>query len=208
MSNALKTGYLAVVLAALCSAPLSAQLTIPQALTRAGESLWAGPSEPDGPPPSVEEIAARADLVVRGTLGQPRSYLSPDEMDVYTDYPIEHAVFLYNSPALSTARPGVVPTIAVTLLGGTVTISGLNFVSTHGSLPSLTPGSEYLLLLHQQDGKYFLAGKYYGAFAVSGGRLTALVRHRGFGEELTAQPLEEASEHLVSLVRAARGSVK
>ena len=100
--------------------------TIPAQLLQAGKSLKSGATIPSGMPPTVENLLSATDVIVRGTLGESRSYLSDDQTEVYTDYDIQNPQILYR------AHPGVLSEsepsrITVTLWGGTVTINGLSF---------------------------------------------------------------------------------
>jgi hypothetical protein len=78
----------AAALAFICSADASAQSTLPE-LARAnpGEKIVRG-IRSDIPPTSIEGLTAGATLIVDATLTKTKSYLSPDENYVRTDYQI------------------------------------------------------------------------------------------------------------------------
>src|SRR5262245_44850147 len=58
--------------------------TIPDSVARAGRRLMHLSSTPSGEPPAVQAILSKTELIVRGTVGKPRSYLSRDERAVLT----------------------------------------------------------------------------------------------------------------------------
>jgi hypothetical protein len=70
-----------VALVALTTVLVNAQrLTIPQHLLRASEPLVHGWSEPSGRPPTLDQVLQPTDLIVRGIVGEPKSYLSDDQL--------------------------------------------------------------------------------------------------------------------------------
>jgi hypothetical protein len=72
----------------------------------------------------------------------------------------------------------------VTLFGGAIEVDGLRFTSSHQALPSLEVGREYLLLLKQDHGKWYIAGRYYGAFRIDDDVLMPVTGKQGFGDEV------------------------
>lgn len=172
--------------------------TIPQQLARVGESLHGGPSIPSGPSPTIERILAHTDLIVRAVVGHPRSYLSDDQMDVQTDYLFDAVLLLYQGVPI---EPDVL-SLTVTMLGGTITMSGLTFTSKHEGLPLIEPGTDCLLLLKKVGNAYQVAGTYYGAFRISGEKLVPLTGDKGFARQLVGVPAGPAIEELVAQARA------
>ena len=186
----------AAVIVSLPDGTASQLATIPEQLAKAGRSLSSGASIPSGLAPTIDDILADTDLIVTGIVGEPRSYLSDDQMDVYTDYPILNPVVLYQSGVVA-SRVTNMPGIIATVVGGTVMIDGLTFTSTPEALPRLEPGSESLLLLKLRDDHYHLAGTYFGAFGISAGRLTPLTKKRGFASEYVNAAVPEAAKEFV-----------
>src|SRR4029453_18239529 len=125
--------------------------TIPESLARAGKSIGAGAGIPSGVGPALDGLLIDTDLIVRGVLGQPKSYLSDDQRAVLTDYPVLRASILYERKGL--ASPPDPVALAVTLLGGEIEINGLTYADRPAALPALTPGSEALLCLRVEGGK-------------------------------------------------------
>src|SRR6266850_255444 len=128
------SNFFTMLCVASLTSVLQAQLlTIPEALAKAGRSLSSGPSVPSGPAPSIDQVLAETDLIVRGVLGEPTTRLSDDQMEVYIEYPLRNAVIRYN--AISNGMPAARPSsLLVTVLGGTFIINGLTFKSVHGAL--------------------------------------------------------------------------
>jgi hypothetical protein len=191
-------GPLLVLSILVSSRPVAAQgTTIPEALARHGSSLERSVGVWSGPPPSVESLLSSTDLVVRGVVTQTRSYLSPNQRDVYTDYEVRRPRVLYRVGSSSDGRPGV-DSMTVTLLGGTIELNGLTFKAVHKGLPSLPSGEEHILLLRQSDSRFFIAGDYFGAFRVVRGRVEPSVRKGGFAEKYKGMPAAEAARALAA----------
>jgi hypothetical protein len=146
--------------------------TIPDALAQAGVSLSRHTTTPSGVAPDITRILRDTDVIVRGTIGPPRTYLSKDEKDLYTDYPLINPIVLFDPGVSSSRTPGLAPGITVTIFGGgTVRIGGLTFTSKPDALPELPTGAEALFLLKRVGDQYQLAGGYYGAFEITDGQL-------------------------------------
>jgi hypothetical protein len=123
-----------------------------------------------------DRLLGETERVVRGRVGRPApSYLSDDQMEIYTDYPIDEPLVLYDRDTTNSSKRS--SALTLTLLGGTVTINGLTFTSDHESLQRLQPGSDVLLLLKRVGSRYFIADRYEGAFSIQEGKLVPL--HKG-----------------------------
>jgi len=188
------------------SAPVAGQETIPELLARTGVSGVGESTTPSGIAPSLSQVLAETDLVVRGVVGKPRGYLSADERKVYTDYPIMDPVILYQPEVAKASRPGpnAVPVVTVTLAGGTVEVSGLTYTEKHEALPPLEQGVECVFLLKRASGALRIAGTYYGAFAVRDTRLVPLTRKSGFALELAEKATDQATTDLVTKLQQLR----
>lgn len=194
-----------VVLLLAASLPVSIlgqELTIPEKLAEAGKSLIAGTTVPSGPPPSVQEIIRGTDTLVRGIIGPGRAYLSEDQREIYTDYPIEKPLILFQSAPVSSARPGVMPRITVTVSGGTVTVGNLTFTSMVDALPTLQPGTECLLLLKRIGDRYQIAGAYYGAFGIEHGKSKPLTKKQGFAREYDGASAQATVDDVLAKLHA------
>ena len=76
------SGQVLLLLLAFAGTTHAQLLTIPQALGRAGKSLSGGPSIRSGPAPTLDQVLGDTDMIVRGIVGEARSYLSEDQMIV------------------------------------------------------------------------------------------------------------------------------
>ncbi len=106
--------------------------TIPERLAEHGQNLvhWVSVASGTMGDPKSDEYLRRYDSfvlgdtrrVLRGRVGIPAAaYLSDDQMEVHTDYPVEPAVILYDADAAQPHLPTPLPRATVTLLGGTIT---------------------------------------------------------------------------------------
>jgi len=193
-----------LALSSLWSGSASSQSpTIPEMLAKAGTPLTLNLDVPSGPAPSVDQLLETTDVVVRGVVEAPRSYMSPDERDVWTDYVIRNPRILYQSSPDLSHKPGTTAAFTVTIYGGAIEINGLAFKSDHAALPLLTAGQEYLLLLQQRDRKYFIAERYFGAFRVANGSVEPSTKKNGFAEDYKGQPVADVEAALVAKAKRA-----
>lgn len=186
-------------------APAAAQQeTIPQAIARGatGRVSSAGSGVLANPP----NFLADTNLIVRGVVGEPRSFLSDDEMNIYTEYPLLNTVTLYDSDVTASARPGPVSRrpIAVVQLGGTMTINGREFRQFEEALPPLRPGTECLFLLQRIGERHYIVGFYHGALAIVDGKLQPLAARPIFESEYSGLTLSQGIATIVDRVHAAR----
>lgn len=190
--NTVKTKYIIAV--AACVSSLNtlayAQSTIPALLSREGTPLTRGVSTPSGLPPSISQVLAVTDTVVRGIVGKGSSHLTADQEYVVTDYPIESTNVLYSRDVTTSPVPGAQIPFVVRVLGGTVAIGGLTFTEVRNALPELVTGTDCLLFLRRVDDHYEIAATYYGAFSIINNGVTPLVRKEGFALEYRNGALE------------------
>jgi hypothetical protein len=177
--------------------------TIPQLLAKEGHSLGRSVEVETGPPPSVESVLRKTDLIVQGFIGTSKAYLSNDQTDVYTEYSIERFTVLYPSSAAPVgSRPGQPTSITFTQPGGIVTINGLTFSVSHKELPPLTPGIECVFLLRREGATYRIVGTYYGIFGLDGESLSPMAKTGGFADSLRRLKAADAVVRLVSARKA------
>lgn len=174
--------------------------TIPESVAKGAVAALS--TVPSGPTPSVADLLRITDVVVKGTIGQPRSYLSGDQRDIYTDYAISDPVFIYQLHLTPSRTPGVLPTVTVTLRGGTVMVNGLSFTATEPALRPLQPGSQALFLLQHVGDKYRVAGWYFGAFGIKDGRVIPLNARDDFAPEYRNVALSDAVDSMIATLRA------
>jgi hypothetical protein len=193
------------LLAATSVASTGAQLeTIPERLAKAGRSLGNSTTVPSGLPPTIQEIVRQSDLIVLGTISNPRSYLSDDQTEVFTDYSVLRPVTLFTSTVARVPGPVADANLTVTFLGGKVTINGLVFSAEHEALPLPEPGTECVLLLKRVGGRHFVSGRYFGMFQTSGDRVTPLVRKPGFASEYAGATGRQFADEMTRIARESR----
>jgi len=180
--------------------------TIPESLARAGTSLQSGASMPSGAAPAVDRVLEQTDVIVRGTVGQPRSYLSDDLTEVLSDYPLSDAEVLY---ARSELR-GTIDTasFAATIHGGVVEINHLTFSTAHAGLPRLNPGSRAVLCLQKDGARFMIALRFFGAFEITGDELVPTTTKTGFAPEMRGVPMAQALAALVTRAGAVHRRVE
>jgi hypothetical protein len=178
-----------------------AQETIPEAVARGATSRASTPGS--GRPEALTTLLRRADVIVRGVVGVPRSYLSDDRQSLFSDYPIQNPVYVYRREEPVFIVPGVPPPLLVTIRGGRIEIGGVLFTESDGSLPRLMPGADVVLVLERTDGKYRPAGGgHLGAFAVVNERLVRLTGRRGFAPEMEGRIAVEAIAEMTRIATA------
>ena len=175
-------------------------LTVPQSIARGMLSRFTTP--PSGAPPTIDELLLSTDMVVIGTIGEPRSYLSEDQLDVLTDYPVMNARILSPVDVFTARKPESLATVTVTQLGGTLLLGGQTFTQTEAGLAPLSPGIQALLLLKRIGEKYRIAGTYFGVFEIAAGRLRPLVNKRTFALNYRDAPAEQAAAEMVARLPA------
>jgi hypothetical protein len=193
-----------VVLVMLWSPTISGQTgqTIPEMVAAGGG--WGGPSVPSGVRPGMMAgVLNRTDTLVRGIVGEPHpSYLSEDQREVFTDYPILSPTVLYQETLALSDRPGIVKGIAVAVRGGSILVNGIPFTAKYDGQPQLKPGTEYLFLLRKDKEKYRVVGDYYGIFGTVDGRFGPLFRPSEFAQEYVDLGIDAAAERMVALLHS------
>lgn len=185
----------AVLLAVVGSASVQTQSeTVLDAIKRGSTGSFR--TSPSGRPPSIEQVLRETDVIVRGVVGQPVSYLSDDQRNVYTDYPIHAPVIVQSREPLS-----AMSAIAVTQLGGTVVIDKKSFTQIEDGLRALEPGTEGLFLLKQIGKRLMIAEVFFGAFRISDEKLFPLTSKQGFASDYAGRSVDEAASHFADLLR-------
>lgn len=203
MPRKLLTRSLLALAAVAVSISVHAQReTIPEAIARGATGRTR--SAPSGATPTIAELVRDTDAVVRGIVGVHRSYLSEDKRDIYTEYTIIQPEILYQADVVTTATPGVLPTITIAQLGGTVAVNGVEFTQTELGLRLLQTGTEGLFLLKRVGNRYHIVRTFYGAFAISNGKLVPLTPRDDFAPEYRDAPAAQAAEEMVTRLRTLR----
>jgi hypothetical protein len=151
----------------------------------------------------VHSLLDTTDMLVLGRLGEPQSYLSDDQMRVFTDYQLnEPDVFFERTPSVA-APVGSPRSIIVTQRGGTINVQGIWFTESHDALKPLKPGSEVLCLLKRAGAKYQITGyvEDYGVFAVENDLLKPLYSREDFAPDYRGRPLRDAVQSMVAVLQ-------
>jgi hypothetical protein len=176
------------------------QETIPEAIARGATGRFR--TAPSGVAPSFDEVLKNTDLIVRGFVGEHRSYLSSDQTNIYTEYELRNISVLHQSRPFAAGKPGAQESLTVKQLGGTVRVNGVAFTQIEDGLPPLTQGSEALFLLTRTPEGYVVAGKFYGAFGIQDGKLVPLTKVGSFAPEYRNNPVAEDIAKIVAQARA------
>lgn len=129
-------------------------------------------------PMALREIVGGAEIIIEATVHRIKTYLSPDECYLLTDYAVTpRAMIAGTIPAAS--KPGPQP-LVITQFGGDTVIDGVKATVRDRQLPPL-PSTEPLILFlvrsSQDKSKYELVGTVNGAFRVDvGGRVRSLMK--------------------------------
>jgi hypothetical protein len=162
----------------------------------------------DVEPSTLEELMSGAALVLEATVSDGKSYLSPDEQYVFTDYQLVPLRVFAGGVAPGQSVPGPSPSLTLATYGGDLVVDGVKVSGWNYAMAPLHGGGRYLLFLvpFGPDGKFELCRA--GAFEINGQRLKSIVtrdsRHV-FGEILTA-PFDDTVSRIRTLAasRSAR----
>jgi len=153
----------------------------------------------------LETLAEEATLVVVGRLHQDRSYLTPNEMDILTDYRIQPDRILAGTLPVTRNAPSPSATPTLTMYGGTVVIEGVSVATVDYSIELPLSGGSYLMFLRpfgKDIGRYQLVRG--GLFEFQAGRMRALLKRAETStpyKELTDLPVSIAVEEIARRVR-------
>jgi hypothetical protein len=188
-----------VMLLSLFSGVVTAQpATIPESMAAGATARF---TTMCGPSPTIDAMLARTALVVRGTAGVPRPYLSDDEREVLTDVPIIGAVVLFDAatPAAGPAFPS--REVLVTWPGGRIIIGGQPFEERLSGLQPLEPGTDVLLLLERSGGRLAPVLRYHGAVAPDAAGPRPLVTSRRFVPSYRGASAEDVIDDVLRRLR-------
>lgn len=176
--------------------------SIPEAVAAGAVSSVA--TTPSGPVPRVDDLLRTADLVVVGTVGEPHSYLSDDQRDIYTDYSLLGSVVLFDSRFGALSAPHGDPTVTVTQRGGTLLVHGVMFTHKESALAPLRAGREGLFILQRLGNRYLIAHRYFGAFDLTDGTMIPLAAREDFGDRYRGMDARSAVDAISARIRVLR----
>jgi hypothetical protein len=150
---------------------------------------------------SLQQLVAKSDLIVRGVLGEPRTYVSDDGQSIYTDFPLTPTDFIYSPSVQTSAKPSLAPSIVITLLGGNVVLEGRPVSWVHKATPILRRGNEGIFLLTRRQGKMFLVFNYLGAFDIDSDVATPASRLAGLPKSVGEKPVSTMRTEIVEALK-------
>lgn len=146
----------------------------------------------DVQPATLRELTESAELVLEATVSKLKSYLTPDEENILTDYQIVPVrVFVSRVPA-GRGAPGPAVPLVLTMYGGDLTIDGTRVSVVDHAVKRLQAGRRYLLFLQRfgSQGHFQLQGG--GAFEIDSQELkTILARDENIYREFVETPFNE-----------------
>ena len=121
---------------------------------------WAGP-----PLASIVEFA---DTAMEGTVQSVRTYPTPDDRDIFTEYQIATQQIIFQRLVQTAVKPGPPPTTIFKARGGTVIFDGYPFTLSGNERTRLTVGDHVLLFgrYDRIDGKWLFGDR--DVFHISG----------------------------------------
>jgi hypothetical protein len=168
----MRSSYMTVIFSIFSATLASAQSpTIPEAVAAMRPGPYVTSRITEIAPPPFEAIVKSADLIVHGSLKKLRTYLSPDQRTLYTDFEVVPTNTIAAREFPPNAKPGPSPVI-LRQWGGETQIDGVLVKISEEGFP-LLPVDEPLLLImkfNADAGKYEVAGTFGGAFQLQQGR--------------------------------------
>ena len=156
---------------AFVAVPSGQRLTIPEAVRRMAPGPYVTSRIRELSPLPFGDMVHRSDMIVQGTLKNPRVYLSADQTALYTDYDLLPIRVIADRGTNSGSRvPGPPRPIVVRQWGGETTIEGVKVKIYDENLAPLPIDTQLLLfLVYDRDaGEYDLFDGIVGAFSLSG----------------------------------------
>jgi hypothetical protein len=112
-------------------------------------------------------------------LAKPRSYLTPDDQQILTDYALADVQVVAGAfPVFSSPIPSKPTPIVLVVFGGEVMVNGTRVIAENANMAEqLKEGGEYLLFLKKlgtEPGRY--RPYRYGMFRIERGHATAVIK--------------------------------
>ena len=163
----------------------------------------------DIPSSTLEELTRGAELVLDATLTTVKSYLTPDEKDILTDYEMAPNRIFLGELSPVRAMPGITTPLILAVYGGEMTIEGRTVAVVDHAFTRPKHGGRYLLFLRRYgtEGRYqFYEG---GAFEITSQGLKALASRDGdtLFKDIVGHPLITSQYELRTSLRRSRGEL-
>jgi hypothetical protein len=197
------------ILLSMCifgAASLSAQINGPESLrdlcSVAGEKGVHISVVYDTPPPlPFENTLKAADLIVRGTVGAPRSQLSNDGRDILTTFELLAPQTLFALRPQSLAKPEPASRMTFTLRGGTVTLGDCTATLAYDGMPVVQRGTDVIFLMRETANGIF-APLHVGMFAVGPQGVRPMLRGHGEHLKFEGRPADQFISEIVAARKA------
>jgi hypothetical protein len=134
-------------------------------------------------PSPFEPMVSSADLIVHATVRPIRTYLSEDQVELFTDYVVTPLRIMYERSLRPSKTPGAVAPIALTVWGGRTMLEGVEVELRDKDAPRLDDNSEVVLYLREDTGGSFrLVSEVTGALGVTAGKVNFLNREQAYDD--------------------------
>jgi hypothetical protein len=112
-----------------------------------------------GPP--LGSIVNFADIAVEGTVLSSRTYATPDDRDIFTEYQIAPRQVIFQRTVVAASKPGPPPPTIFKARGGTVIFDGFPFTLSGNERTQLTIGAHLVLFGRYDpvDGKWLFGNR-------------------------------------------------
>ena len=135
-------------------------------------------------PVELESLTLGADIIVQATVRPLKSYLSPDERELFTDYLVTPTRIFSQRIPLTSAVPGPPSSVVLTRWGGTAIVEGVQVTLVDVNTPPLEEGVEYILFLRrdkQGKGTFRDVHEVAGTWSVTNGTVRLLAKAEAYG---------------------------
>jgi hypothetical protein len=153
---------------------------------------------------NFEDVAAKSDLIVRGTVKRVTTRLSNDGEYVVTDFEII-PVQVYKGVRNAITAPGTTNPLIVERVGGTVVIDGLEMTVNANLYPeteSLHQGEDVFLFLSQNGATDFIfTDGPYGAYRIANDEVTSMTKHTAATRGEQPEPFVVFENRVRNLIR-------
>jgi hypothetical protein len=124
---------------------------------------------------SIEDLTNESDVVMVAMLSRGKSYLTPNEEHIHTDYMISDAQVIAGELPALTGAPGAVIPFVFSMYGGEMIVEGVSVRSVNHSFATPKDGRHLLFLKRRgkDNGRYEV--HHGGIFAIDAGTVKPLV---------------------------------
>ena len=107
----------------------------------------------DTPALPLADLVRGADVAVQAKISLVKSYLTPNEMYILTEYQVAPELVLAGQPGQPLLKPRGTPALTLVVRGGGYTVDGFTVYDVDHTREPLKDGARYLLFLKRTDDK-------------------------------------------------------